>query len=69
MASNQLPTTAGPLIGLGKKMSAGLAALGTPLGITQITPATFDPLLTAFRNPDADYNAARSARQSASVPS
>lgn len=63
MASNQLPTTAGPLIGLGNKMLAGLTSLGATLGITQITPAALGAALAAFSGTDAAYNAARSARQ------
>ena len=66
MASNQLPTPAGLLIGLGKKMSAGLTALGTVLGITQITPAAFNTTLDNFIATDATYNAARSERQTTS---
>jgi hypothetical protein len=66
MASNQLPTNAGQLIGLATKMDAGLNQYGTELKITQITPAEFDADLKAFIAQDGSYNAARSARQDAS---
>jgi hypothetical protein len=66
MASNQLPTNSAQLIGLGTKNQAGLVALGTTLGITQITPAQFLAKLTAFITADGEANAARSAQRVAS---
>lgn len=42
MASNQVPTNSGQVIGLGTKMDAGLTKYGTELKITQITQAEFD---------------------------
>lgn len=47
-------------------MLAGLTQLGTVLKITQITPAAFQAVLNVFVTADGDYNAARSAKQSAS---
>ena len=47
-------------------MLAELTSLGATLGITQITPAALDAALTAFIGTDGAYNAARSARQTAS---
>lgn len=66
MASNLLPTNVAQLIGLGTKMLAGLNSLGTTLKITQITPAQFQTILNNFINAAGDFNAARSARQTAS---
>jgi hypothetical protein len=63
---NSLPTNASQLIGLGTKMNQGLIILGSALKITQITPAEFAAELNAFIGADGDFNAARSARQSAS---
>ena len=51
---------------LGQDMSAGLAALGASLGITQITPAFFSSALSTFVAADAEFLAQRSARQTAS---
>ena len=46
-------------------MLAGLNALGALLGITQITPASFEAELDAFTDALDVYNAKRSSRQSA----
>ena len=46
-------------------MLAGLNALGALLGITQVTPASFEAELEAFTDALDDYNAKRSSRQSA----
>lgn len=51
-------------MGLAVKMLAGLIALGTILGITQITPVSFGALLDAFQAALGVYNTARSSRQS-----
>ncbi len=64
--SEKLPTNAGQLLGLGTKMQVGLVELGQSLGITQITPAALQTILNAFATADNSFNAARSARQSAS---
>lgn len=66
MASNSLPSNASQLIGLGTKMQQGLITLGAVLKITQITPVEFNAELNAFITANGDYNAARSAKQSAS---
>lgn len=47
-------------------MEGGLVEFGQPLGITQITPAQFQVVLTAFSNGDNAFNAGRSMRQAAS---
>ena len=47
-------------------MKAGLAALATTLGITQMTAASFGALLAAFNAALGTYNSARSDRQAAS---
>ena len=66
MAGNTLPTTSAQIIGLGTNMLAGLTSLGTTLGITQITAASFQTKLNEFIAADGIFNAARSARQTAS---
>ena len=65
MASNTLPTNSGQLIGLATNMLAGLTSQGTPLGITQISPAGFQSALESFIGADGAFNAGRSAKQSA----
>ena len=65
MAGNTLPTNSGQLIGLATNMLAGITSLGTTLGITQITPASFESALDAFIAADGAFNAGRSARQTA----
>lgn len=47
-------------------MVHGLTLDGSALGITQITAAQLQGLLTAFTNADSAYNGGRSARQAAS---
>lgn len=66
MASNSLPKNPSQVIGLGTKMHTGLVDLGQNLGITQITAAGFQAELTQYINTYGAFNAARSARQSAS---
>lgn len=66
MASNIIPTSASEIIGLGTKMDQGLITYGTALKITQITAAQFEGELAAFIAANNGFNAARSARQSAS---
>ena len=66
MSSYALPTNSGQLIGLGNKMLGGLTSLGVTLGITQITPAEFAPILATFADQDNAFNAGRSTRQAAS---
>jgi hypothetical protein len=66
MARNDIPRNASQVIGLGNKMREGLDKWGTELGITQITPAGFQAELNAFSSAYSDFNAARSARQTAS---
>lgn len=66
MGSNVLPTSAGPLIQLGKEVLAGLTSLGGELKITLITPAQLQADLNAFINANNAYNTGRSTQQSAS---
>ena len=66
MARNDIPRNASQVIGLGNKMREGLDKYGTELGITQITPAGLQTELNAFSGAYSDFNAARSARQTAS---
>ena len=65
MSTNRIPTSRGLLGGLGVKILAGLVALADALGITQITPKSFQGLLDAFNTANSGFNAARSSRQSA----
>lgn len=66
MAANPIPSNSSQLIGLGNKMIAGLTSLGSSLGITQITPAALQLLMTSFVTADGSYNEARSATLAAS---
>ncbi len=64
--SLRIPTTGADLLGLGKKMHAGLILLAELLKITQMTPASFLAFITAFQSSDDNFNAARSADQAVS---
>src|SRR5439155_9059004 len=64
--NNPLPPNNGQLIPLANNMLVGLTQLGVSLGITQITPDSFQGTITAFVNADNDFNAARSNRQALS---
>ena len=66
MGQNSLPTNGGPLIGLGIKMYTGVVALGTSVGVTMVTAAEIQTALDAFIAADGAFNAARSAKQTAS---
>ena len=66
MGNYNLPTNSGQLIGLGTKMVEGMTALSGPLNLTLITTAQMQANLTAFSTQDGAFNAARSARQTAS---
>ena len=66
MPNNSIPSNTGQFLGLATKMLAGLTSLGSTLGITQITPAALQGLISAFIATDGDFNAARSAKQGAS---
>ena len=66
MASNSLPKTVVQVIGLGGKMLKGLINYGGELKISQITPEEFETELQALITKERDFNAARTARQSAS---
>ena len=66
MASNKIPESAGLKISLGTSMYAGLSALGTTLGITQITAAAFKATLDAFVSAEQTFNARRGVKRTAS---
>ncbi len=66
MVRNSIRRAATEIIGQAVKMLSGLTQLGAALKITQITPAEFQAELSAFVTADGEYNAARSAKQSAS---
>lgn len=66
MATNSLPTNSAQLIGLGHKMHTGIIELGTAVPITMLTAAQLQSALDAFVASDGAFNAARSARQTAS---
>lgn len=66
MASNSLPKSVVQVIGLAGKMHQGLITYGAELKITQITPEEFETELQALINKEGEFNAARTARQSAS---
>lgn len=66
MGNYTLPTNSAQLIGLATKTVAGMQALATPLGLTLITTAQMEANLAAFTAQDTAFNAARSARQTAS---
>ncbi len=67
MGRNSTQLSRGQLSGLGQKILAGLIALGALLGITQVTPTSFEADLDAFDDTLDDYNSARSVRQAAST--
>jgi hypothetical protein len=66
MASNSLPKTVVQVIGLGGKMHQGLITYGADLKISQITPEEFEAELQTLISKEGVFNAARTARQSAS---
>ena len=66
MANNILPTNAAQLIGLAQKMHTGVVQLGAAIPVTMVTAAQIQGDLDAFIAVDSDFNAARSARQTAS---
>ena len=66
MATNILPTNSAQLIGLAQKMIAGIVKFGAAIPITMVTAAQMQTELDAFVTVDGDFNAARSARQTAS---
>jgi hypothetical protein len=66
MASNTLPTNSGLLIGLAENMISGINAIGAQVPVTMVTVANMQSALDAFIAADGAFNAARSARQSAS---
>ena len=66
MGNYNLPTNSGQLIGLGNKMVEGMQALSSTLGLTLISTAQMQANLAAFVAQDSDFNAARSARKTAS---
>lgn len=66
MANNSLPRSVAQVISMATKMHQGLITLGATLKITQITPLQFNAELQAVIVADGDFNAARSAKQTAS---
>jgi len=67
MAQNDIPKSPVELSALGALMYNGLLNLGTPLGITQITPAAFQTKLTAFNNAETAFIVARTTQGSRAV--
>lgn len=66
MATNSIPTNSAQLIGLAQKMHTGIVQLGAAIPITMLTAAQLQSALDAFVTQDGAFNAARSARQTAS---
>ena len=65
MARNDITDDRSQIAGLAVKMQAGLALLGTDLGITQVTAVAFESQLDAFLETLGIYNRKRSSRQAA----
>lgn len=66
MANNTIPESFAGITMLGGQMHAGLVALGTQLGITQITAAGFGTALDDYMMAEAGYNSGRSAQRTKS---
>jgi hypothetical protein len=69
MASNAVSQNTGEVIKLATNMISGLTALEQSLGITQVTAARLQTLLTGFTSANAGFNLAREVRQGASTVS
>ena len=65
MAQNPLPKPTGALLILAGKCTAGLTTYATPLGITQITPASLAADAAALSTAMGDFNATRANRTAA----